>query len=147
MSPHIIKWCAPNLSGLKPHSEKSLAKSMLFYSRNCQQQNWAQFVLYINSDCMLLQLWHKNRCKTTGYYFILQLSLLLFWNTYQYKCNNTISSMSVQFAWVDISIMLKESHVTLYHESGVRSRNSMLSTKLDKFNMFDELTSVTKTII
>ncbi len=34
------------------HSEKSLARWMLFYSRNCQQQNWAQFVLYVNSDCM-----------------------------------------------------------------------------------------------
>ncbi len=25
------------------HSEKSLTRSMLFYSRNCWEQNWAQF--------------------------------------------------------------------------------------------------------
>ncbi len=29
------------------HSEKSLARSMLFYSRNYEQQNWVQFVLNV----------------------------------------------------------------------------------------------------
>ncbi len=82
------------------HSEKSLARSMLFYSRNCRQQNWTQFVLYINSDCVYigdlwLQLWLKNCCKNTGYCSIFQLSLLLLLNKYQYKCNNTISSVSL----------------------------------------------------
>ncbi len=38
---------------------------MLFYSRNNWQQNWAQFVLYINGDYMYigglwLQLWLKG---------------------------------------------------------------------------------------
>ncbi len=82
------------------HSEKSLARSMLLYSRNCQQQNWVQFVLNINSDCMYigelwLQLWLKNLCKNTRYYSIIQLSLLQLLNSYQYNCNNTISSVSV----------------------------------------------------
>ncbi len=82
------------------HSEKSLIRSMLFYSRKCRQQNWAQFVLYINSDCMYisylwLQLWLNNHCKNTGYYFIFQLSFLLLLNNYQYNCNNTISSVTV----------------------------------------------------
>ncbi len=82
------------------HSEKGLARSMLFYSRNCQQQNWALFILKINSDCMYignfwLQLWPNNHCKNTGYYSIFQLSLLLLLNNYQYNCNNTISSVSV----------------------------------------------------
>ncbi len=82
------------------HLEKSLARSMLFYSRNCWQQTWVHFVLYINSDCMYigdlwLQLWLKNHCENTGYYFIFQLALLLLLNNYQYNCNNTISSMSV----------------------------------------------------
>ncbi len=39
---------------MQAHSEKNLARSMLFYSRNYQQQYWAQFVLYINSDRQLL---------------------------------------------------------------------------------------------
>ncbi len=42
-----------------------------------------------------LQLWLKNCCKNTGYYFIFQLSLLLLLNYYQYNCNNNISSVSV----------------------------------------------------
>ncbi len=79
------------------HSEKSQARSMLFYSRNCWQQNWVRFVLYIKSDCVYLwlQLWLKNRCKNTDYYYIFQKSLLLHLNNYQHNCNNTISSMSV----------------------------------------------------
>ncbi len=32
------------------HSKKSLARSMLLYSRNCWQQTCEQSVLYINSD-------------------------------------------------------------------------------------------------
>ncbi len=77
------------------HSEKSLVRSMLFYSRNCWQQNWVQFVLYINSDCMYigdlwLQLWLKTYCKNIGSYSIFQLMLLLLLNNYQYNCNNTI---------------------------------------------------------
>ncbi len=32
------------------HSEKSLARSMSFYSRNCWQLNLVQLVLFINSD-------------------------------------------------------------------------------------------------
>ncbi len=89
-----------SLSHLAPeilHSEKSLARSMLFYSRNCRQQNWAQFVLYVNSDCMYigdlwLQLWLKNHCKNTGYYSIFQLLHLMLLNNvnYEYNCNNTI---------------------------------------------------------
>ncbi len=43
-----------------------------------------------------LQLWLKNSCKNTGYYSIFQLLLLLLLNNYQYNCNNTISSASVQ---------------------------------------------------
>ncbi len=38
------------------HSEKSLTRSMLFYSKTCHHQNWVQFVLYINSDWRLLVL-------------------------------------------------------------------------------------------
>ncbi len=76
-------------------SEKSLARSMLFYSRNCSQPNLMQFLLYINSDCMYigdlwLQLWLKNHCKNTGYCSIFHLSLLLLLNNYQYNCNNTV---------------------------------------------------------
>ncbi len=75
----LYSFSLPYLVAQLVHSEKSLARSMLFYSRNCQKQSWAQFVLYINSDCMYfwLQLWHKNHCKNTGYYSIFQLSLLL----------------------------------------------------------------------
>ncbi len=82
------------------HSEKSLARSMLFYSRNSEQQNWVQFVLYINNDCMYiadlwLQLWLKNHCKNIAYYSIIQLTILLLLNNYEYNCNNSISSVSV----------------------------------------------------
>ncbi len=46
------------------HSEKSFARLILFYSRNFWQQNWEQFVIYINSYCiyigdLCLQLWLK----------------------------------------------------------------------------------------
>ncbi len=41
-----------------------------------------------------LQLWLENRCKNTGHYSIFQLLLLLLLNNYQYKCNNTISSLN-----------------------------------------------------
>ncbi len=67
---------------------ESIVRSMLFYSLNCRQQNWAQFLLYINRDCIYisdnwLQLWPKNRgCKNTVYYSIFQLLLLLFFNNY-----------------------------------------------------------------
>ncbi len=51
------------------HLEKSLTRSMLCYSRICWQQIWAQFVLYLNSECtymgeLWLQLWFKKHCKT-----------------------------------------------------------------------------------
>ncbi len=49
----IVLWSL-NSSGRNPHSEKSLDRSMLFYSRNWWQQNWAQLVLYINSDCVYI---------------------------------------------------------------------------------------------
>ncbi len=43
-----------------------------------------------------LQTWLKNHKNSTntGYYSIVQLSLLLLLNNYQYNCNNTISSLS-----------------------------------------------------
>ncbi len=80
---------------------------MLFYSRDSWQRNLAQFVMFLNSDCMctgdlLLQLWLKNCCKNTGYYSIFLLSLLFLLNNYQYKCNNTISSVSVE-GWCFVS--------------------------------------------
>ncbi len=109
------------------HSEKSLARSMLFYNRNCRQQNWVQFVLYINSDCMYigdlwLQLWLKNCCKNTGYYSIFKLSLLLLLNNYQYNCNNTISSVSVPSNMVWRTSTLHPSdigHINIYTPSRV----------------------------
>ncbi len=41
---------------------------MLFYSRSCWQQNWAQFVLYINSDCMYngRQPSYRDNCNCTA---------------------------------------------------------------------------------
>ncbi len=83
------------------HSEKSQANQCYFTADvHFQQQNWAQFVMYINSDCkyigdLWLQLWLTNHCKNTGYYSIFPLLLLMLLNNYQYNCNNTISSVSV----------------------------------------------------
>ncbi len=96
---------------------------MLFYSRNCPQQNWAQFVLSINSDCMYiayfwLQLWPQNSCKNIGYYSIFQLSLLQLLNNFQYNCNNTISSVSVA---VQYCIPLHKIKQLLAWEYGVLS--------------------------
>ncbi len=94
------KWPMCGMYTIIKHSEKSLARSMLFYSRNVRKQNSVQFVLCINNDCMhidnCLHLWLKNCCKNTEYYSIFHISLLLLLNNCQYNCNNTISSVSVQ---------------------------------------------------
>ncbi len=71
------QWIASLSLVCNTHSEKSLDRSILFDSRKCRQQNWVQFVLYINIDW---QLWLKNHCKNTGYYSISQLTILLLLN-------------------------------------------------------------------
>ncbi len=74
--PHFYRSSLGSIITYNIHSEDSLARSMLFYSRNTQQQNWVQFVLYINSDCIYigdrwLQLWLQNcyKNKNTIPYF------------------------------------------------------------------------------
>ncbi len=59
-----------------------------------------------------LQLWLINRCKkTTGYYSIFQLSLLLLLNNYQYNCNNTISSVSIFRTACHVSFGLRDINI------------------------------------
>ncbi len=76
--------CKPSVH----HTQRraSLDRSMLFYSRNCQQQNWVQFVMHIDIDCMI----HWRTLVATVAYE----PLLLLLNNYQYNCYNTISSVS-----------------------------------------------------
>ncbi len=92
-------WLYSQIASL--YSEKSRARSILVYNRNCRHQNWVQFALYINSDwrsLVVLQLWIKNRCNNTGYYSIFQPSLSLLLNNSQYNRNNTIYSVSVHIS-------------------------------------------------
>ncbi len=110
-----------------PHLDKSLARPMLFYSRNCWQQNWVQFVLYIKQWLYIfgnlwLKLWLNNCCKNTGYYSIFQLSFLLLLNYYQYQnnCNNTISSVSaVVYIWYDKVVWLAKNDDGIMHNKRI----------------------------
>ncbi len=133
----FISWIMHLSVSLRPHSEKSLARSMLFYSRNYQHQNWAQIVLYINSECIsvwpicdrYLQLWHKNHCTNTGYYSIFQLLLFVLLNNNQYNCNNTISSVSAYSSYILSSLHVHIIAIGTYQIIGTVSYITVFTSK------------------